>query len=54
MVSKKRRMYDSWDHDTQISTAASMKVHHMSLLLVCFTSAPWNDGGKEGSKQQPR
>lgn len=37
-------MYDSWDHDTQISTAASMKVHHMSLVLVCFTSAPRNAG----------
>lgn len=39
-------MYESWDHDTQISTAASMKVHHISLELVCFTSTPRNAGMK--------
>lgn len=40
LVSKKRRMYESCDHDTHTSTAASRTVHHISRQLVCFTSTP--------------
>lgn len=45
-------MYDSWDQDTQTSTAASIKVHHSSRELALVMSKHQGDMDRDGTVQR--